>query len=133
MWPEAVERVAIFLRASGVEGRLEQLLEGADRPPGVLLAVAAFVCGPGRLVTLLPAGRTLDESKVARAGGCDSVRRVASPEFPFQGSKVLLDLAAMSASTLWLELGSGRHLLGLAPSQLARLSEAQTVDLVAES
>jgi hypothetical protein len=131
MWPEEVERIAIFLRASGAEGMLEELLEDGDRPPGLFLAVTAYECN-GVVVTLLPAGRTPDERKVSRAGECERLRSVAAPEFPYQGAKVLLDLAALSASTVWLELGSGRHILGLSPSQLVRLTEARTPDLVAE-
>jgi prolyl-tRNA editing enzyme YbaK/EbsC (Cys-tRNA(Pro) deacylase) len=132
MWPEAVERIAIFLRASGVEGRLEELLDEAERPPGMLLDVSTFECSSGALVALVPAGRSVDEDKVARAAGCTNLRGAAAREFPFQGAKVLLDRAALTASTVWLDLGSPRHLLGLAPGQLAHLTGAETPDLVAE-
>jgi hypothetical protein len=132
MWPEAVERIAIFLRASGVEGRLEELLDDAERPPGVLLDVATFECSSGAIVTLVPAGRSVDEGKIASAAGCTDLRRAGAREFPFQGAKVLLDRAALTASTVWLNLGSPRHLLGLAPGQLAHLTGAETPDLVAE-
>jgi hypothetical protein len=133
MWPEEVERIAIFLRASGAEGSLEELPEDGERPPGVLLEVTAYECDGKIVVTLLSAGRIPDESKVARTAGCDVSRGVTPPAFPYQGATVLLDLAALSASTVWLGIGSGRHILGLAPSQLTRLTEAQASDLVAES
>jgi hypothetical protein len=133
MWPAEVERIAIFLRASGAEGSLEELPEDGERPPGLLLAVSAYECNGRVLVTLLPAGRSPDESKVARAGRCASLRSLTPPEFPYQGAKVLVDLAVMSASTAWLEIGSGKHALGLAPGQLERLTEAETTDLVTES
>jgi hypothetical protein len=133
MWPEAVERVAIFLRASGVEGRLEELLDDAERPPGMLLDVSTFECSSGALVTLVPAGRSVDEDKVVKAAGCTNLRRADALGFPFQGAKVLLDRAALTAATVWVDLGSSRHLLGLAPGQLARLIGAETPDLVAEN
>jgi hypothetical protein len=133
MWPEAVERVAIFLRASGVEGRLEELLDDAERPPGMLLDVSTFECSSGALVTLVPAGRPVDEDKVVKAAGCTNLRRAGALGFPFQGAKVLLDRAALTAATVWVDLGSSRHLLGLAPGQLARLIGAETPDLVAEN
>lgn len=133
MWPEEVERIAIFLRASGAEGSLEELPEDGDRPPGILLEVTAYECDGNVVVTLIPSGRNLDEAKVARAARCDVRRRVSTPAFPYQGSKVLIDLALLSAPTVWLEISSGRHILGLAPSQVARLTEARTSDLVAES
>jgi prolyl-tRNA editing enzyme YbaK/EbsC (Cys-tRNA(Pro) deacylase) len=133
MWPEAVERIAIFLRASGVEGQLEELLDDAETPPGVLLQATAFECGAGLVVGLVPAGRTLDEGKLARAAGCPTVRPTPAREFPFQGAKVFLDRTALTASTVWLEVGSPRHLLGLVPAHLVRLIGAETRDLVAES
>jgi hypothetical protein len=133
MWPADVERIAIFLRASGAEGTLEELPKDGERPPGLMLAVSGYECNGRVLVTLLPAGRSPDEAKVARAGRCAGLRRLTPPEFPYQGGKVLVDLAVMSASTVWLEVGAGKHVLGLAPGQLARLTEAETTDLVAES
>ena len=133
MWPEEVERIAIFLRASGAEGSLEERPEEGDRPPGLLLEVHAYDCNGNVVVTLLPAGRIPDEAKVSRVARCDAGRRTSAPAFPYQGSKVFLDFAVLSADTVWLEIGSGRHILGLAPGQLARLTEAQASDLVAES
>jgi hypothetical protein len=133
MWPDEVERIAIFLRASGTEGTLEELPDDAERPPGIQLVVTSYECDGNVLVILLPDSRIPDDAKVSRAASCQVRRRVTPPAFPYQGAKVLLDLAVLSASTVWLEIGSGKHVLGLAPAQLARLTEAQTADLVAES
>jgi prolyl-tRNA editing enzyme YbaK/EbsC (Cys-tRNA(Pro) deacylase) len=133
MWPEEVERIAIFLRASGAEGSLEELPAEGDKPPGVLVTVAAFQCDGRTVVTLIPTGRTTDERKVSRVAGCDIRGRVTTPSFPYQGASVFLDIGVLSASTAWIELGTGNHILGLAPSELARLAEAETSDLVAEN
>jgi hypothetical protein len=133
MWPEEVERIAIFLRASGAEGSLEELPADGDKPPGLLVSVAAFQCNGRTVVTLIPVGRTADELKVSRAAGCEIRGRMTAPSFPYQGASVLLDIGVLSATTAWIELGTGRHVLGLVPSQLARLTDAQASDLVAES
>jgi hypothetical protein len=133
MWPEEVERIAIFLRASGAEGTLEELPDDAEHPPGLRLTVTAYECDGSVVVTLLPEGRTPDEAKVGRAARCQVRGPVNAPGFPYQGARVLVDLAVLSAPTAWLELGSGGHILGLDPAQLTRLTEAQAADLVAES
>ena len=46
--------------------------------------------------------------------------------FPFQGTLVFVDRALLAQRTVWLEAGSPRHVLGLAPSQLLRLTRAET-------
>jgi prolyl-tRNA editing enzyme YbaK/EbsC (Cys-tRNA(Pro) deacylase) len=132
MWPEAVERLAIFLRASGVEGRLEELLPGAERPPGTHVSAAAFECRGGDLVVaVLPLGATLDEDKLAAVAGCADARPAPAPEFPFQGVRVFVDRMLLTAADVWVEAGSARHVLGLAPAQLVRLTAARTADLQA--
>ena len=132
MWPESVERIAAFLRASGTEGRLEELLPGAGPPPGLQLTAAAFECEGRSVVGLLPSARALDRQKLAAAAGCAALRVASSPGFPFQGALVFLDRSALGAPTVWLEVGLPRHVLGLAPSQLLRLTRSRTADLLAE-
>ena len=85
MWPEPVERIALFLRRSEAQARLEELPPGVDKPPG-----------PG-----------------ARS-------------FPFEGARVIVDRSLLSARTVWLQAGSPRHVLGLGPRQLLRLTRAET-------
>jgi hypothetical protein len=133
MWPEEIERIAIFLRASGAEGTLEELPADSERPPGLRLTETAYECDGNVVVTLLAEGRTPDQTKVSRVAQCQVRHAVDVPAFPYQRARVLVDLAVLSASTVWLDLGSGRHILGLAPSQLTRLTEAQAADLVAEN
>jgi hypothetical protein len=132
VWPEAVERVASFLRASGLEGRLEELLAGAHAPPGLQLVATAFECEGRLVVALVPAGLTLDRRKLAGVAACSELVTAERPEFPFASATVLLEQTALTAPTVWLEVGTPRHVLGLAPAQLTRLARAQTADLTVE-
>jgi prolyl-tRNA editing enzyme YbaK/EbsC (Cys-tRNA(Pro) deacylase) len=134
VWPDSVERIAAFLRASGTEGRLEEVLPGAEAPPGLELRALPFECEGRTIVGLVPSVRTLDRAKLAAAAECRDLHAVLSPAaFPFQGALVFLDRTALGASTVWLELEMPRHFLGLAPSQLLRLTRSKTADLLAEN
>ena len=132
MWPEPVERIAEILRRAGVQGRLEELLADAETPPGAPLRAEGFECDGHELVALVPAGREIDRAKLARAAGCGTLRPGRAPDFPFQPARVLIDRSALTMATLWLDAGSPRHILGLAPSQLARLTRSEAADLLAE-
>jgi prolyl-tRNA editing enzyme YbaK/EbsC (Cys-tRNA(Pro) deacylase) len=132
MWPEPVERIAEILRRAGVQGRLEELLAGAETPPGSALRAEGFECDGRPLVALLPAGRALDERKLARAAGCGTLRSKQVPDFPFQEARVLVERSALVAGTLWLDAGSPRHVLGLAPGQLAQLTRSESADLLTD-
>jgi prolyl-tRNA editing enzyme YbaK/EbsC (Cys-tRNA(Pro) deacylase) len=132
VWPEAVEGIAAFLRAAAVEGRLEELLPGADLPAGQKLRADAFQTDGGALVVLVPAERRVDERKLAAASSCEDVRAAPALGFPFEGARVLMDHSVLSAHAVWLEAGSPRHVLGMSPVQLARITSAQTADLLRE-
>lgn len=133
VWPEAVERIAAFLRASGVEGRLEELLPGAAPPAGQKVRADAFDGGGGTIVALVPEERTVDEQKLAAASSCREVRHAPAIGFPFEGARVLMDQSVLSAGELWLEAGSPRYVLRLSSAQIARVTSAQTADLVREA
>jgi prolyl-tRNA editing enzyme YbaK/EbsC (Cys-tRNA(Pro) deacylase) len=133
VWPEAVERVAIFLRTAGVQGQLEELLPGTELPPDARLEAIAFECEGRVVVALLQAGYELDRRKLAAAAGCGPLRPVPAPGFPFAGAAVFLHRTGLTAANLWLEAGSPGHVLGLAPAQLTQLTGAKTADLAAET
>jgi prolyl-tRNA editing enzyme YbaK/EbsC (Cys-tRNA(Pro) deacylase) len=126
MWPEPVERIASFLRDSEAIGRLEELPPGIDTPPGPAARAEAYDCDGRTLVVLVPADEAIDEKRVVHRGGCRSLRPAVARAFPFQGTLVLVDRALLSHRAVWLEAGSPRHVLGLAPSQLLRLTRAET-------
>jgi prolyl-tRNA editing enzyme YbaK/EbsC (Cys-tRNA(Pro) deacylase) len=133
VWPEAVERIAAFLRASGVEGRLEELLAGASPPAGQKLRADAFDGGDGTVVALVPGDRAVDMRKLALAAGCLEVRPARAIAFPFEGGRVFMDQSVVSSDAVWLEAGSPRHVLRLSPAQVARVTRAEIADLLRES
>jgi len=126
MWPEPVERIASFLRDSQAQGRIEELPPGVETPPGQAVRAAGFQCDGRTLVALVPDDRAIDRERLARRGGCSDLQPVPSPSFPFQGARVLVERSLLTLPTAWLEAGSPRHVLGLAPSQLLRLTRAET-------
>ncbi len=128
-WPEPVEQIAAFLRSAGVEGRIEELPAGVDEPPGIALRAAGFECEGRTLVALVPAERAIDRDKLATAAGCSALRPTPFPAFPFQSARVFLERSVLSTGIVWLEAGSPRHVLGLNPSQLVRLTSSETADL----
>ncbi len=132
MWPETVERIAAFLRASGVEGRLEELLPGAGPAAGQKLRADAFDTDGGTLVVLVPVERSIDEQKLATASSCQKLRPMPAIGFPFEGTRVFIDQSLLSAGEVWMEAGSPRHVLRLSPAQIARITSAQTADLLRE-
>ena len=131
-WPEPVERIAAFLRNAGVEGRLEELPAGAESPPGPAVRTEAFESSRGRLVALVPVRRTLDRECLARVAKADSVRPAPTPSFPFDHARVFLDRSFFVQRMVWLQVGSDRYVLGLAPQQLAHVTRAQAAKLVLE-
>jgi prolyl-tRNA editing enzyme YbaK/EbsC (Cys-tRNA(Pro) deacylase) len=132
VWPEAVERIAVFLRAAGVEGRLEELLAGAGPPAGQMLRADAFDGEGGAVVALVPADRAVDTLKLAVAAGRPEVRPVPAFAFPFEGARVFMDQTVVSSDVVWLEAGSPRHVVGLSPAQIVRVTSAETADLLRE-
>jgi hypothetical protein len=133
VWPEAVERIAAFLRSAGVEARLEESLPGTGPPAGQVLRVDGFDAEGAMVVALIPADRGVDPQKLAAAIKSSEVRPTPATAFPFQGVRVLMDQSALAFESIWLEAGSPRHLLGLSPAQLVRITNAETADLVTEA
>ena len=123
----------MFLRSAGVEGRLEESLPGAGPPSGQMLRVDGFDAEGATVVALIPADRAVDRQKLAAATKSSEVKPTPPTVFPFQGVRVFMDQSVLSFESIWLEAGSPRHLLGLSPAQLARITNAETADLVTEA
>lgn len=153
-WPEPVERVASALRANGVDGRVEEFPQGT---PTAALAAEAVGCAPAQIVksllficdgrptlALVPGDRRADVEKVAAAAESKKAR-VGSPEevlaatgyepggvapFPAPGvSRVLIARELLAHEQVWIGAGSARHMAGLAPVDLLRITNAHPADL----
>lgn len=153
-WPEPVERVAAFLREAGVDARVEEFPEGTPTAGAAAKAVGCsraqivksllFVCDGVPTLALLPGNRRADETKVAAVAGAKAAR-VAKPEevraatgfepggvapFPVPGvAQVLIASELLGHEQVWIGAGSEHHMAGIAPLDLARLTEAQAGDL----
>jgi Cys-tRNA(Pro) deacylase len=156
-WPEAVERVAAFLRDGGVEARIEEFEAGTPTAEDAARAVGCklgqivkslvFDCDGKPFVVLVPGDRRADSRKVARAVGCRRAK-VAGPDevrsatgfapgavapFPLpKVERVLVDRQILVHERVWIGAGSPRHMATLAPTDLVRLAKAEPMDAVAD-
>jgi len=154
-WPEPVERVAAFARAAGAEVRLEEFSAGtptardAARAVGCELGAIAksivFDCDGRYVVVLVPGDRRADPEKVARLAGAARAT-VAPPDrvqaatgfapgavapFPLAAvDRILIDRLLLAHALVWVGAGSDRHMAGLAPVELVRLTRGESVDAV---
>jgi prolyl-tRNA editing enzyme YbaK/EbsC (Cys-tRNA(Pro) deacylase) len=126
MWPEPVERIASFLRESEAHGRLEELPAGVDTPPGPTVRAESYDCDGRAVVALVPDDAEVDRSRLARRAGCNELRPGRAQTFPFPGARVIVERSLLPLRVAWLEAGSPRHVLGLSPSQIVRLTRAET-------
>jgi prolyl-tRNA editing enzyme YbaK/EbsC (Cys-tRNA(Pro) deacylase) len=157
-WPEPVERVAAFLREAGAEARLEEFPEGTPTARDAARAVGCelsqivkslvFDCEGKPVVVLVPGDRRADPGKVAAAAACAKAR-VAQPAlvaeatgfepgavapFPLPAvEQVLIDRTLLAHDLVWIGAGSSRHMAGLAPAELVRLSRARPMDAVQDA
>jgi prolyl-tRNA editing enzyme YbaK/EbsC (Cys-tRNA(Pro) deacylase) len=154
-WPEPVERVAEVLRDAGVEARIEEFpggtptAETAARAAGCALGQIVkslvFVAGGRFLVAMVPGDRRADRHKVAVAAGVKRARVASADEvkgatgfapgavapFPLPGvERILIDRRLLTHDVVWTGAGSERHLAAIAPSDLVRLTRAETDDIV---
>jgi len=154
-WPEPVERVAMFLRDSGAESRIEEFSTGTPTAEDAAKAVGCelpqivkslvFDCDGRSILVLVPGDRRADRSKVAEAAGCPSVRIAGAEQVqeatgfepgavaPFPLRKVeavFLDRSLLQHPLVWIGAGSTKHMAALAPAELMRLSRAQPMDAV---
>jgi len=154
-WPEPVERVAAFARRAGAEIRLEEFAVGAPTAREAARAIGCelgaigksivFECDGRYVVALVPGDRRADTGKVARLVGASSAS-VASPDgvraatgfdpgavapFPLAAvERVLVDRLLLAHPLVWVGAGSDRHMAGLAPVELVRLTRGESVDAV---
>jgi prolyl-tRNA editing enzyme YbaK/EbsC (Cys-tRNA(Pro) deacylase) len=156
-WPEAVERVARYLREAGAEARLEEFPEGTPTASDAARAVGCelgqivkslvFDCDGRPVVVLVPGDRRADGAKVAREAGCARARVAGAEQvqaatgfapgavapFPLPGvDRILIDRTLLVHDVVWIGAGSTRHMAGLAPTELVRLARARPMDAIQE-
>jgi prolyl-tRNA editing enzyme YbaK/EbsC (Cys-tRNA(Pro) deacylase) len=150
-----VQRVSSFLRDAGADARIEEFSTGTPTAADAAAAVGCgldeivkslvFVCDGRVVVALVPGDRRGDPAKVARAAGGESARIANADEveqatrfepgavapFPLPGVEtVLIERTLLRHPTVWAGAGSPRHMVALAPVELARLARARPLDLV---
>ena len=156
-WPESVERVAAVLRERGVHARLEEFTDGthsareAARAAGCdlsqIVKSLVFVCDGLPVLALLPGDRRADAAKIATAADAGYARVAKAEEVeaatgfepgavaPFPAprvTKILLDRSLLKHEIVWAGAGSPRHIVGLSPVELARVTQALPADLAEE-
>lgn len=156
-WPEAVERVAAFLRDGGVEARIEEFQAGTPTAEDAARAVGCklgqivkslvFECEGRPFLVLVPGDRRADARKVAGAAECqrakvagpDEVRKAtgfapgAVAPFPLTKiTRVFIDRHLLVHERVWIGAGSENHLATLTPGDLVRLAKAEPMDAVSD-
>ncbi len=155
-WPDPVERVASFLRASGAEARLEEFSESTPTAEDAARAVGCglaqivkslvFECEGLVILALVPGDRRADPRRVAAAAGCAEAR-IASADLVLKSTgfapgavapvalravdRVLVDSSILRHEIVWIGAGSPNHLASIAPTELVRLARAERADLIA--
>ena len=153
-WPEPVERVAAVLRDAGIDARVEEFREGTPTARAAAKAVGAelgqivksllFICDGRPTLALVPGDRRADETKVATAAGAKAARVAKREEVlaatgfepggvaPFPPSAVTQVLIApelLQHEQVWVGAGSARHMAGISPVDLVRLTNATPGEL----
>jgi Cys-tRNA(Pro)/Cys-tRNA(Cys) deacylase len=153
-WPESVERVAGVLRERGVQARLEEFEHGtgsareAARAAGCeldqIVKSLVFVCDGAAVLALLPGDRRADPAKVAAAAGAFDARVAKAEEVvaatgfepgavaPFPVPHIvttLIDRELLRHDVVWCGAGSERHIMGLSPHEVVRVTNAVPADL----
>ena len=155
--PEPVERVNAFLSEARAEARLEEFAKGTPTAAHAARAVGCdlrnivkslvFECNGRVALAMVPGDRRADAAKVAKAAGARSAS-IASPDrvrettgfepgavAPFGLARVdvvLLERTLLGLDRVWVGGGSTRHMVGLAPVELVRLSRAAPLDIVSD-
>jgi prolyl-tRNA editing enzyme YbaK/EbsC (Cys-tRNA(Pro) deacylase) len=154
-WPEPVERVAAFLRETATEARIEEFPEGTPTAQDAANAVGCklaeivktivFDCEGRFVLALVPGDCRADARKIAAAAGASRARVAGADDVeaatgfppgavaPFPTRRVdaaFIERTLLTRPRVWIGAGSDRHMAGLAPTDLVRLSRARAIDAV---
>ena len=155
-WPEAVERVAAFLRDARAEARIEEFPDGTTTAqdaaravgcePAQIVKSLVFLCDGLPVLVLVPGDRRADPAKVAAATGAAKASvanahdvqlatgfepgAVAPFPLPRAVQRVLIDPTLLGRGLVWVGAGSAHHVAGIQPAELVRLTRAGPMDVV---
>jgi len=147
-------RVADAIKRAGVDARVEEFPEGTPTASAAAEAVGStraeivktllLICDGRPTLALVPGDRRADETKVAAAAGARGAR-VARPDevlaatgfepggvapFPAPGvAQVLISRELLIHDRVWIGAGSERHMAGISPVDLVRVTQGRTADL----
>lgn len=156
--PEAVARVSRFLAAAGAEARIHEFDAGTPTAADAASAIGCeldqivksllFLCDERAVLAMIPGSRRADPRKVARAAGAGSARIAAPAQVreatgyevggvaPFALPRVdciLVDRSLLAWGLVWTGAGSDRHMAGISPPELVRLTRARPVDACSDA
>lgn len=151
-----MQRVARYLADVRAEARLQEFKQGTPTAGQAAEAVGCeldqivkslvFVCDDVPVLVLVPGSYRADPGKVAAAVEASSAR-IATPAqvkaitgfevggvapFPAAIGEVLIERSLLSWTLVWVGAGSDRHMAGLAPTELLRLTKARAIDACAD-
>jgi Cys-tRNA(Pro) deacylase len=157
-WPEPVARVSAALREAGAEARVEEFPEGVATAEDAARAIGCprrqivksllFDCDGRSVLVLVPGDGRADPAKVAAATGARRARvaRAAqvesetgyapgavSPLELRRVGRVLIEPSLLGEPLVWVGAGSERHLAGLPPTELVRVTRAQAISVVEDA
>ena len=139
LWPEPVERVASFLRDVGAEARLEQLERDTPTAEGAADAIGCTLSQIVKSLVLTCDGAPVVARRVTVASAVEvheatGFKPGGVAPFPLEHvSAVLVDRALLRHRIVWAGAGSDRHVVGLSPQELLRLTRGRVEDLALES
>ena len=155
-WPEPVERVAAFLRASGAEARLEEFAPSATAQAAAdavgcalaqIVKSLVFVCDGRPVLALVPGDRRADPGRsplasararrASRARRRSSRRRASRPgrwrRSRSRRRAVLVERTLLSTRSSGPGAGSERHMRAVAARARAPDARSRSEDIVQES
>jgi prolyl-tRNA editing enzyme YbaK/EbsC (Cys-tRNA(Pro) deacylase) len=149
--------VAAFLREARAEATVEEFPEGTPTAedaaravgcePSEIVKSLVFLCDGEPVVVMVPGDRRADAGKVAAAIGCGRAKVASAKDvelatgfepggvapFPLPAVQhVLIERTLLGRNRVWVGAGSERHMAGLQPAELIRLTRARPMDAVQE-
>jgi prolyl-tRNA editing enzyme YbaK/EbsC (Cys-tRNA(Pro) deacylase) len=156
--PDSVARVSRFLSEARAEACLQEFRGGTPTAGDAAEAIGCeldqivkslvLLCDERPVLVMVPGSRRADPRKVAAAAGAATARIAPPPVVkeatgyqvggvaPFALARietVFVDRGLLAWPLVWTGAGSDRHMAGLSPTELVRLTKAIAIDACADS